>query len=127
MRGSAIFVLTTAVMLAPVAAAADPAQLQPVPTTAAATSAPATAQSNPAPASARPVPPGGETVVVTGKAGDDDELDRIVCHAEPPKTGSRLGGERECFTQRQWNDREKESQRILDGYQTRSLSGGYGR
>ena len=74
-------------------------------------------------------PPTRETVVVTGHAENDDDgdLDRIVCHAELPKTGSRLGGERECFTGRQWSDRRKQAQSILEGAQTRALSSGYGR
>jgi len=37
-------------------------------------------------------------------------LDEIVCKSQPPATGTRLGGGRECHTVREWNQREKEAQ-----------------
>lgn len=40
------------------------------------------------------------------------DLDQIVCKEKPPEIGSRLGGGRECHTQRQWNQRMRESQDI---------------
>lgn len=39
-------------------------------------------------------------------------LDEIVCRNEPPATGTRLGGGRECHTVREWNQRERESQDV---------------
>ena len=128
MRLPAVFAFATAIMLAPGLAAADPAQ----PQSSISATLPSPAMQAPAVSvSAVPPPrlPAAETVVVTGQAEHDDDADlgRIVCHAEPARTGSRLGAERECYTERQWNNRKKESQRILDGYQIRDLSGGYGR
>jgi hypothetical protein len=125
MRISAALVLATTLALAPVLAVADPAQPQSSLSVAPAMQAPAVS------ISAVPPPrlPAAETVVVTGQAENDDDgdLNRIVCHAEPARTGSRIGGDRECFTERQWNNRKKQSQAILEGAQTRSLSSGYGR
>lgn len=66
-------------------------------------------------------------MIVNGRAQNDDMLDRIVCRAEPPRTGSRLGGARECHTVREWDDFRKASQSSLDNIQVRALSGGYGR
>jgi hypothetical protein len=40
-------------------------------------------------------------------------LDEVVCKNSPPPIGSRLGGGRECHTQREWNTRQIESQRAL--------------
>ena len=37
-------------------------------------------------------------------------LDEVLCKNSPPPLGSRLGGGRECHTQREWNQREKEAQ-----------------
>lgn len=52
-------------------------------------------------------------------AGSDP--DQIVCKTTPPVTGSRLGGGRECHTQREWDDREKASQRDLMDKQMHGL------
>jgi hypothetical protein len=122
MRILAILVLSSAI-LAPGLAAADPAQ--PETTTAAtpATTAPsATAQSVQAPAAAAAPAskPAGELVIVRGTPENDDNrvnLDEIVCRSAPPATGTRLGGGRECYTVRQWNDREREDQRMLQQLQ----------
>jgi cytochrome c5 len=40
-------------------------------------------------------------------------LDEVVCKNSPPPTGSRLGGGRECHTQREWDQRQKEAQDAL--------------
>ncbi|HLY07607.1 MAG TPA: hypothetical protein VKR31_17810 [Rhizomicrobium sp.] len=45
-------------------------------------------------------------------ANSNVNLDEIVCKQQPPATGSRLGGGRECHTVREWNQREKEAQDI---------------
>lgn len=37
-------------------------------------------------------------------------LDEVVCKNQPPTTGSRLGGGRECHTVREWNQQEREAQ-----------------
>ena len=40
-------------------------------------------------------------------------LDEVVCKNSAPPTGSRLGGGRECHTQREWNQRQLDSQNAL--------------
>jgi hypothetical protein len=45
-------------------------------------------------------------------------LDEVVCKNSPPPTGSRLGGGRECHSQREWNERQQEAQRALLRLQT---------
>jgi hypothetical protein len=122
MRVPTILVCAAVGTLTPWLAAADPAQPQP-----AATAQPATAPATPdaAPA-ARPA--AGEKVVVTGAAEKDDPDDpnRVECRSEP-ELGSRLMGKRECLTLREWDDRRKKSQAILDGAQSRALLSGYAR
>jgi hypothetical protein len=124
MRASALLFLA-ATLLATNPGMADPASSQ----QASAASAPAT----PVPSAAVSPPSHSSTVervVVHGTPPDDnvaDKLNEIVCHSEPPQTGSRIGASQECLTVRQWNDRKKQSQGILDGAQLRSLSSGYGR
>jgi hypothetical protein len=39
------------------------------------------------------------------------DLDKMVCRALPPATGSRLGSRRECRTQREWDDIRIQSQK----------------
>jgi hypothetical protein len=126
MRVLAILVLSSAI-LAPGLAAADPAQPETATATASAIASPsapaATAQSVQAPvtAAAPGSPPVGEHVIVQGTAENDNNgvnLDEIVCRSSPPATGTRLGGGRECHTVRQWNEREREDQRILQQQQS---------
>ncbi len=130
MRVSAVFVLATAAFLFPALGTADPAQ--PEPMTAPAPATPAQPQ-NVAPGAAAPVsaaapgrPAAGETVLVNGRAQNDNSgsLDRVVCRVEPAPVGSRLGGSRACYTVRQWNARQKQSHKILDNIQIRGLSEG---
>lgn len=50
-------------------------------------------------------------IVPTSKAARSDEtadLNRTICRMGPPPTGSRLGAERECHTEREWNDIRQE-------------------
>ena len=53
-------------------------------------------------------------------ASDPDE---IVCLMTPPRTGSRIGGARECHARRDWDRNRKESETILSGMQMRGLQG----
>jgi len=94
MRALALFALTTA-LLVPALASADPMQPQ---------SAPA--------ANAEAAPAAGPASASQAMAGVD--LDAIVCRSTPPPTGSRLGGGRECHTVRQWNDRQRQDQQMLE-------------
>jgi hypothetical protein len=88
---------------------AAPATAQPA-STSTLTQTPANSQSPPPQSSASAATQTGpESVVVQG---DRVDLDQIVCKAAPPKTGSRLGGGRECHSQRQWNQMMRESQDI---------------
>jgi hypothetical protein len=49
--------------------------------------------------------------------------DQIVCRATPPPTGSRLGGGRECHTQRDWDQMQKDARRALEEKQMLGLQG----
>lgn len=119
MRVLPAFVFVTAAILAPGLGAADPAQ--PATTTAAtapATAAPsatATATAQSAAAAAAPAAP------ATASADAGVNLDQVVCRSEPPTTGTRLGATRECHTVRQWNERQREDQRLLEQQQSGAL------
>lgn len=95
MRVFAALLFSSAVVLAPAVAAAQ------------ATTAPATRI---VPATAAPAAP----AALTASASDSSavNLDEVVCKNQPPTTGSRLGGGRECHTVREWNQREREAQDI---------------
>lgn len=90
MRIFAALLFSSAVVLAPALASAQ---------TTAATSAPA-----PTAPPAQAAAPASDSSAVN--------LDEIVCRNQPPTTGSRLGGGRECHTVREWNQREREAQDI---------------
>jgi len=112
------------------AALADPAQpestaapaMSPVPGTTAGTAAtPATVAPSatvvpPAAAQAGAAPAMASTTSAVN-------LDEIVCRVTPPPTGSRFGGGRECHTVRQWNQREKDSQDVLNREQHMGAAG----
>lgn len=60
----------------------------------------------PAPAAATPAAQAAQASV---------DLDEIVCKAEDPPTGTRLGARRVCQTQREWNEqRDRERQAIMN-------------
>jgi hypothetical protein len=110
MRVLGVIALSVIVFAMPHLAGADPVQTQAVqsPATASATSTTATgsATTSSSPAGVR------ETVKVTAPR-TADSLDEIVCKSEPPKTGSRIGGSRECHTARDWKVRQQQSQDVL--------------
>lgn len=54
----------------------------------------------------------------TASGSDPNE---IVCKSMAPTTGTRLGGGRECHTQREWDDRQKASQKALMDKQMHGL------
>ncbi|HEY3637053.1 MAG TPA: hypothetical protein VGK90_02795 [Rhizomicrobium sp.] len=68
----------------------------------------------------------GEHVTVQTSANDNSNvnLDEIVCRNSAPATGTRLGGGRECHTVRQWNDRQRQDQRMLQQQQSVGMVGG---
>jgi len=110
MRFFAILAVTAAVLM-PVAASADPDQLQTAPTPdAQAAPGPATTQT----AQAKPVPTATAAV---------SNLDEIECRTSPPTTGTRLGATRECHTVREWNKRQQDSQDNLKLTQEHGLMG----
>jgi hypothetical protein len=51
------------------------------------------------------------------QASAQPNLDEIECRSLPPTTGTRLGASRECHTIRQWNERQREEQRMLQQQQ----------
>jgi len=73
----------------------------------------ATAQDSAAPAAAAPPAATAAAPAATSGNGDAANLDEIVCKQRPPKTGSRLGGGRECHTVRQWNQWQIDSRNAL--------------
>ena len=75
---------------------------------------------------ALPTTPATPPQTATVPAADPSSGDEIVCKVSPPKTGSRIGGGRECHTEREWDRRMKESQKILNGSQLRGLEGNPG-
>ncbi len=114
MRFFTVLALSAATALAPAMVLADAAQPQAVPAAdaqAATGASPAqqTAQANPAPVSAVP--------------SSDSNSNQIVCRMGTPPTGSRLGATRECHTQREWDQRTAEAQKILQQTQSTGLMG----
>jgi len=71
--------------------------------------APALAAAQATTAPAAPASPNTPVAAIDSSAVN---LDEIVCKTQPPTTGSRLGGGRECHSVREWNQREKEAQDI---------------
>jgi cytochrome c5 len=110
MRFVLVITLVTAAFTAPQLAAADPALPQ---TLQSSTAAPATATATPAPNA-----PPATAVAAVQPSGT---LDEIVCKTSPPKTGTRLGGSRECHTVREWNEREKQAQDMLARTQSQGM------
>ena len=105
MRALAVFAILTAPLLVPVFASADPAQ----------GGAPASAISTGQPVTTVTVTP--QATATAPIASNGVNPNQIVCRAEPPATGTRLGGSRECYTVQQWNEREREAQRLLQQQQ----------
>lgn len=87
MRVLAALLFSSAVVLAPAIAAAQATTTPTAPASAAASST---------------------SVATTDSSAVN--LDEIVCKNEPPATGTRLGGGRECHTVREWNQRQRDSQ-----------------
>jgi hypothetical protein len=115
MRILTMVLFSAAVIIATAPGSADPGQTPTAPTTA-----------------AQSAPSKMETVTVTAKAPQAapatagsiaSDPDEIVCLMTPPRTGSRIGGSRECHTRRDWDRHRKESQAILSGMQMRGLQG----
>ncbi|HTT82588.1 MAG TPA: hypothetical protein VMF67_03825 [Rhizomicrobium sp.] len=113
MRALPVLLISAVSLLPPALANADPAQPQQPSASASATSAampaPAATAQQSAPATQMtqaPAAPAPET------AANGANLDEIVCKSEPPQTGTRLGGSRECHTVRQWNERMRQDQRM---------------
>lgn len=97
MRRFAIAALSATTLLAPALVWADPV-------------APAGAQT------AQATPAAAPPVATTAQDSSPD-LDRIVCRSNPPPTGSRIGGTRECHSVREWNERTQQDQRTLQKIQ----------
>jgi hypothetical protein len=107
MRAFGMLAIATTFLLTPVLAGADPVQ-----PAASATASSTSATGN----TVAGTPATAERVVVQGDVVGDN-LDQTVCKYSAPTTGSRLGGGRECRTEREWNDRQKKSQDVLHSVQ----------
>jgi len=55
-------------------------------------------------------------------ASSDNDPNRIICHSQAAPTGTRLGGSRECHTQKQWEDMRQEQQKMLNDVQLKGMS-----
>jgi hypothetical protein len=125
MRSFTILAFTATAVVSPVFAVADPMQ---APAAASAQAAPASTE---APAAAQATGPtqapaapsqsataatqtGPEAVIVRG---DPVDLDQIACRDVSAPIGSRIGGGRECHTEREWRRRQQESQDALRRHQ----------
>ena len=121
MRFFVVFALSANAVLWPAFAAADSVQApvgasaQAAPGSTAAQAPAAPSQTAAAPAAQPQIATaatqtGPESVIVQGKEVD---LDQIVCKEAPPVIGSRIGGSRECHSEREWRKRQQESQDVL--------------
>lgn len=110
MRVLAMVALSAVALAVPQFAGADPAQMQTAQSTVPVTAS--TTAATGSPTTARPPVGAQETVKVTPPQTVDN-LDEIVCKSSPPQTGSRIGGTRECHTERQWNVRQQQSRDML--------------
>lgn len=54
---------------------------------------------------------------------DLSDPNRMVCRTLGARTGSRIGGRRECRTQREWDDIRQQDQHSLEKMQTRDARG----
>jgi hypothetical protein len=85
---------------------------------------PASAQAVAPAQSAAPGVTGGVAAAPVAAQSADANLDEIVCKNSPPPLGSRLGGGRECHSQREWNRMQHDSEEATrreerEGYSTR--------
>ncbi|MGA9796371.1 MAG: hypothetical protein WBQ17_12655 [Rhizomicrobium sp.] len=64
----------------------------------------------------------------TVNAPNDPSLNEVVCKNEPPPTGTRIGGERVCKTNREWlaDEDARNRQRGINGNTDFSHGGGSG-
>jgi len=117
-----------AIAFVPVGTIADPATSQTSPAAAAQTAPPQTSGAQPPAEPAQtaiqssvdaPTAPAAPATAAASSAGPD----QVVCKDTPPKTGSRLGGGRECHTQRQWNRMQAESQELTRRQERTGYSG----
>ncbi|HEX3664920.1 MAG TPA: hypothetical protein VHU23_06790 [Rhizomicrobium sp.] len=110
MRIFAVLAVSAAAVLTPALASADPGQTQTAPA-ATATTAPST-------------PALQQTAQATpATAAPSSNSDEIVCRTQPPTTGTRLGATRECHTQRDWDRRQEETQKMVQQTQLQGMSG----
>jgi hypothetical protein len=110
MRVLALVALSAVALAAARSAGADPAQTQPAQSTAPVTAS--TTAATGSPTTPRPAAAAQETVTITAPRTVDN-LDQVVCKTSPPETGSRIGGSRECHTERQWKVRQQQAQDML--------------
>jgi hypothetical protein len=61
----------------------------------------------------------------TGTDPSKPDPDRIVCRTGAPVVGTRLGAKRECATQREWDQRQADAQKLLSDTQTHTFTQGH--
>lgn len=94
-------------------ALADPGQTEAAHAVDAQSVASATATPTSGTSTTTPSPAKVQEVVKVSPPAETDNLDEIVCKTSPPATGTRLGGSRECHTQRDWKARQQQAQDML--------------
>ena len=71
-------------------------------------------------ASAGDEPPSAPTTVTAQPAAAvPDDMDKMECRMLGAKTGSRLGGHRECRTRREWEDIRHQNEHEIEKMQAR--------
>jgi hypothetical protein len=91
-----VFIISATAILLPAFAAGDPMRA------AANTNTQAAAASADAQALSQATTPASATPAQSTTMSGGDDPDQIVCKDMPARTGSRIGGGRECHTQREW-------------------------
>lgn len=57
-------------------------------------------------------------------SASENDLDRVVCKKGKAPTGTRFPGPRECHTQRQWDEIQRQSREELTRVQNQGLQSG---
>jgi len=55
-------------------------------------------------------------------AATDPDADKVVCRSMDPPTGSRLGARRECHTQREWDQMQRQNQQEIQRAQSMGMT-----
>ncbi len=66
----------------------------------------------------------GTTDPAQAAAAPAGDPDKIVCRSMDPPTGSRLGSRRECKTQREWDDIQRQARQQTEHQQSNGYRAG---